>query len=199
MDSEQPLESQATESIHGSIETIMQVLEQLPPSIELGAAQLVQCLLNEKKILCCGLGSNAALSQLFTGNLLNRFHYERPSLPVVNLNAEAAVITAIATDSSFHDIYSHQIRALGQPGDVLLLIANNSANPLLQAIQSAHDREMTVVALNNLESPHISALLQPEDTELTVPSSNRARTAEAHLLIIHCLCELIDQQLFGGF
>ena len=199
MESEYRSDEQASELIHGNIEVTMQVLEALPAAINDCAAQIVQSLLNDKKVVCCGSGQSAALSQIFSANLLNRFQYERPSLPAVNISADATTLTAITSDSSFQDVFANQIRALGQPGDSLLLITCGSSNALLQAIQSAHDREMTVIAINSQDSQDISALLLPEDLELRVPSSNRARIAEAQLLIINCICELVDQQLFGGY
>lgn len=199
MDSDYSADNPTTELIHGSIETVMQVLEQLPPSIEVAADIITQCLLSENKVLCCGTGQSAALTQLFASNLLNRFQYERPSLPAINLSADATTLTAIAGDNTFQDVFANQIRALGQPGDVLLLVSHSNSNSLLQAIQSAHDREMIVIALVSQSDQDVSALMLPEDLELRAPSDNRARVAEAQLLLINCICELIDQQLFGGF
>lgn len=199
MDSEYSSENVTTELIHGSIETVMQVLEMLPSDIEAAADTISQCLLNENKVLCCGTGQSAALSQLFASNLLNRFQYERPSLPAINLSADATTLTAIAGDNAFQDVFASQIRALGQPGDVLLLISHNNSNSLLQAIQSAHDREMTVIALISQSDQDVTALMLPDDLELRAPTDNRPRVAEAHLLISNCICALIDQHLFGGF
>lgn len=199
MDSEYGPDQQVSEVIHANIETTMQVLEQLPAAIAECSDRIVQCLLEDKKVLCCGFGAAAALAQMFSANLLNRFQYERPGLPAVNLSADAATLTAIARDNSFQDVFAHQIRSLGQPGDLLLLITDSSSNATLQAIQAAHDREMSVIALTSRDSEDISALLSVEDFELRAPSDNRARIAEAHLLIINCLCELVDQHLFGGY
>ena len=113
--------------------------------------------------------------------------------------ATVEIITAIANDYSYNEVFSKQIRALGQPGDVLLAISTsgNSAN-VIQAIQAAHDREMTVVALTGRDGGNMVSLLLPEDVEIRVPSRVTARIQEVHLLSIHCLCDLIDRQLFGS-
>lgn len=180
-----------------SIETKQQALEVLPPYIEQASLVMVNALLNEGKILSCGNGGSAGDAQHFSSELLNRFERERPSLPAVALTTDSSTITSIANDYSYNEVFSKQIRALGQPGDVLLAISTsgNSAN-VIQAIQAAHDREMLVVALTG--GGGMASLLLPEDVEIRVPSKITARIQEVHLLAIHCLCDLIDRQLFGS-
>ena len=181
-----------------SIETKQQALEVLPPYIEQASLVMVNALLNEGKILSCGNGGSAGDAQHFSSELLNRFERERPSLPAVALTTDSSTITSIANDYSYNEV-SKQIRALGQPGDVLLAISTsgNSAN-VIQAIQAAHDREMLVVALTGRDGGGMASLLLPEDVEIRVPSKITARIQEVHLLAIHCLCDLIDRQLFGS-
>jgi D-sedoheptulose 7-phosphate isomerase len=176
-----------------SIETKQQALEVLAPFIEQGSLAMVQALLT------CGNGGSAGDAQHFSSELLNRFERERPSLPAIALTTDSSTITSIANDYSYNEIFSKQIRALGQPGDVLLAISTsgNSAN-VIQAIQAAHDREMTVVALTGRDGGGMASLLLPEDVEIRVPSKVTARIQEVHLLVIHCLCDLIDRQLFGS-
>ncbi|MDP3976640.1 MAG: phosphoheptose isomerase [Pseudomonas sp.] len=182
-----------------SIETKQQALEVLVPFIEQGSLAMAQALLSEGKILTCGNGGSAGDAQHFSSELLNRFERERPSLPAIALTTDSSTITSIANDYSYNEIFSKQIRALGQPGDVLLAISTsgNSAN-VIQAIQAAHDREMTVVALTGRDGGGMASLLLPEDVEIRVPSKVTARIQEVHLLVIHCLCDLIDCQLFGS-
>jgi D-sedoheptulose 7-phosphate isomerase len=145
-----------------------------------------------------GHGS-AGDAQHFSSELLNRFERERPSLPAIALTTDSSTLTSIANDYSYNEVFSKQIRALGQPGDVLLAISTsgNSAN-VIQAIQAAHDREMIVVALTGRDGGGMASLLLPEDVEIRVPSTVTARIQEVHLLAIHCLCDLIDSQLFGS-
>jgi len=176
-----------------------QTLQTLAPLIAHGSELLVQCLLSEHKILCCGEASNAALAQIFTSHLLNRFDYERPGLPAISLACDATTLTALCSDNSFNEVFSKQIRALGQSGDILLVLSHGgSLATTIQAIQAAHDREMIVVSISDSDSQDISSLMLPEDIEFIIPGNDRPRVTETQLLIIHCLCALIDRQLFGS-
>jgi D-sedoheptulose 7-phosphate isomerase len=159
---------------------------------------LLQCLVSEHKILCIGNGGSSALAQHFASLLLNRFRHERPGLPALVLN-DAATLSGIGEDVGFTEIYSRQIRALGQPGDILLVISTHGrANALVQAIQAAHDRDMVVVALSGHDGGNMTALLLPNEIEICIPGSDDALIHGAHLLVLHCLCDLIEYQLFGG-
>lgn len=182
-----------------SIETKQQALAVLPPAIENASLLMVSSLLNEGKILACGNGGSAGDAQHFSSEMLNRFERERPSLPAIALTTDSSTITSIANDYSYEEIFSKQIRALGQAGDVLLAISTsgNSAN-VVQAIHAAHDRNMQVVALTGRDGGQIAPLLLPDDIEIRVPSNVTARVQEVHLLAIHCICDLIDHQLFGS-
>jgi D-sedoheptulose 7-phosphate isomerase len=182
-----------------SIETKTRAMDVLGPSIEQASQLMVNSLLSEGKLLSCGNGGSAGDAQHFSSELLNRFERERPSLPAIALTTDSSTITSIANDYSYDEVFSKQIRALGQPGDVLLAISTsgNSGN-VLQAIQAAHDRDMLVVALTGRDGGAMASLLLPEDVEIRVPARSTARIQEVHLLAIHCLCDLIDRQLFGS-
>ncbi|GAB1258300.1 SIS domain-containing protein [Aurantivibrio plasticivorans] len=184
--------------IHQSIESKMQAGELLTPFIVDASELLVSALLNERKILVAGNGNCAALGDIFVGNLLNRFQHERPALPAINLMGDSAVVSAIASDSSYNDVFAKQVRAIGQPGDVLLLVSNNgNASNLIQAVAAAHDREMAVIALTAEEGGDIATLLDVNDIELRAPAEAIFQILEIHLLCLLCLCDLIDYQLFG--
>lgn len=184
---------------HESIEAKMQSGENLAPLIANASQVIVNALLNEQKILTCGNGIAAAQAQIFTACLINRFEHERPSLPAFSLGTDMTTQTAIAKDYSYNDIYAKQIRALGQPGDVLLLLTTNgNCSNLLQAISAAHDKEMRVIALTGRDGGDTAALLDAEDIELRVPLIAQHRIHEVHLLTLFCLCDLIDHQLFGS-
>jgi len=182
-----------------SIETKTRAMDVLGPSIEQASQLMVNALLSERKILSCGNGGSAGDAQHFSSELLNRFERERPSLPAIALTTDSSTITSIANDYSYDEVFSKQIRALGQSGDVLLAISTsgNSGN-VLQAIQAAHDRDMRVVALTGRDGGSMTPLLLPDDVEIRVPARSTARIQEVHLLAIHCLCDLIDRQLFGS-
>jgi len=181
-----------------SVETKMQSVEIIAPMIAAAAEHLTSCLLNEGKILICGNGGSAADAQHFASELLNRFEMERPGLPAITLTTDASTITSIANDYRFEDIYAKQIRALGQKGDTLILISTSgrSAN-IVAAAQAAHDRGMTVVALSGRDGGEMANTLQEQDIEIRVPAHSTARIQEVHIVIIHCLCDLIDHQLLG--
>ncbi len=153
---------------------------------------------NNVLLVSCGNGGSAGDAQHFSSEMLNRFERERPSLPALALTTDSSTITSIANDYSYNEVFSKQIRALGNPGDVLLAISTsgNSAN-VVQAIKAAHEREMTVVALSGKDGGDMTALLTDKDVEIRVPAFVTARIQEVHLLVIHCLCDFIDCALFG--
>ena len=181
-----------------SLELKMRSVEVLPEQIAKAARSMAGCLISEHKILCCGNGGSACDAQHFSGELLNRLEQERPSLPAIALNTEMAAITAIANDYTFDSVFAKQVQALGQPRDVLLVIttSGNSAN-ILRAVEVAHEQQMPVIALNGKDGGKLASLLNENDVEIRVPSNRTIRIQEVHGLVIHCLCDLIDQQLFG--
>lgn len=182
-----------------SIETKVQAAELLPNAIVEAGQRMVESLLNGGKILTCGNGGSAGDAQHFSSELLNRFERERPALPAIALTTDSSTITSIANDYNYNEVFAKQIRALGNPGDVLMAISTsgNSGN-VVQAIQAAHDRDMIVVALTGNEGGKMAQLYSGHDVELRVPSTSTARIQEVHLVIIHALCDHIDNQLFGG-
>ncbi|OGI50163.1 MAG: phosphoheptose isomerase [Candidatus Muproteobacteria bacterium RIFCSPHIGHO2_01_60_12] len=181
-----------------SILTTRNCMEDLAPIIAQAAAHMIQALLTDRKILVCGNGGSAAEAQHFSAELLNRFERERPGLPAIALTTDTSTITAIGNDYHFDDIFSKQLRALGQSGDVLLGIttSGNSRN-VIRAIEAAHERGIVCVALNGREGGEITGLLTGQDVNICVPGSSTARIQEVHGIVIHCLCDLIDYQLLG--
>jgi D-sedoheptulose 7-phosphate isomerase len=173
-------------------------MEQLTPVIAAAAELIARQLLAGNKVLSCGNGGSAGDAQHFSSEMLNRFERERPGLPAVALSTDTSTLTSIANDYHYNEIFSKQVRALGQEGDILLAISTsgNSAN-VVQAMEAAHDRSMQVIALTGKEGGTMAMKLGDGDIELRVPSESTARIQEVHLLIIHCLCDLIDLQLFG--
>jgi D-sedoheptulose 7-phosphate isomerase len=159
---------------------------------------LFGALANGSRILTCGNGGSAANAQWLVTMLVGRFERERPGLPAISLDANPLTITAIGNGSAFEEIYAKQVRALGQAGDVLVVISTsgNSVN-LLAAIQEAHAREMFVIALTGAGGGVISEVLSDTDIHICVPSERAARIQEVHLLTIHCLCDGIDAMLLG--
>ncbi len=158
-----------------------------------------QSLLADGKILSCGNGGSAGDSQHFSSELLNRFEMERPGLPAMALTTDSSTLTSIANDYAYEDIFAKQVRALGRPNDVLLAISTsgNSEN-VCRAIDAAHERGMNVVALSGRDGGRMAPMLGDKDVEIRVPAERTARIQEVHLLVIHCLCDLIDTTLLGN-
>ncbi|OYV21781.1 MAG: DnaA initiator-associating protein DiaA [Methylococcaceae bacterium NSP1-1] len=181
-----------------SIQTQQDAMTYLCELIEYASQRMVAALLNDKKILTCGNGRSATSTQLLSSAMLSQFERDRPSLPVIALTTDTAAITAIANSYHFDDVFAKQLRALGQSGDILVVYTddNNSAN-IAKAITTAHDKDISVIALTGNNGGMIAQLLYETDIEIRVPSNSNARIQEIHILITHCLCDLIDHQLFG--
>lgn len=181
-----------------SIETKQAALPVLEEPLGLAAELMTEALLSGRKILSCGNGGSAADAQHFSSELLNRFERERPGLPAIALTTDSSTLTSIANDYAYEQIFSKQVKALGQAGDILLAISTSGRSPnVLAAISAAHDREMLVVALTGKDGGPMAGLLAGRDVELRVPSDSTARIQEVHLLLLHCLCDLIDRRLLG--
>ncbi len=185
------------ENFHQSIELKKNALAVLSQPILAASEILVQCVKNGHKVLSCGNGGSACDSQHFTTELVNRFMIERDSLPAISLTADMAVLTAIANDYTYQEVFAKQVKALGKEGDVLLAISTSGKSQnIIRAIQEAHTREMRIIALTGNDGDMMAKLLRETDIEIRVPSNITPRIQEAHILIIHCLCDLIDKQLF---
>lgn len=181
-----------------SINTLTLSSETLAETIQNAAEVMVQCLLNNRKILVCGNGGSAAQAQHFSSEMLNRFEKERPSLPAITLTTDSSTLTSIANDYDYSEIFAKQIRGLGQEGDILLAISTSGNSPnIIRAIQVAQFKDMSVISLSGKDGGEVASILTPSDIEIRIPAQSTARIQESHLLIVHCLCDLIDTQLFG--
>lgn len=150
------------------------------------------------KVLACGNGGSAADAQHFAAEFIGRYERERPELAAIALTTDSSILTAIANDYDFNVIFSKQVRGLGSAGDVLLAISTsgNSAN-VLAAIEAAHERDMTVVALTGRSGGKMAQALRETDVHICVPHDRTARIQEVHLLVLHCICDGVDTQLLG--
>lgn len=195
MDPLQRIKDNFSESIQLKIDTC----DQVAPSIVKASEMITSCLLQENKILTCGNGGSAADAQRFTSGMLNRFDMERPGLPAISLVSDSATLTSIADDYQYADIFSKQIRALGHPGDILLVISTSGdSHNIIHAIDAAHDREMSVIAITGREGGQSADLLEEKDIEIRVSNWSTARIQEIHIMIINSICDLVDQYLLGS-
>ncbi len=182
-----------------SIATKQEAAGLLAPAIARAAETLADALLQGHKILACGNGGSAADAQHFSSEMLNRFEMERPGLPALALTTDSSTLTSIANDYRFEEVFAKQVQALGQPGDVLLAISTSGNSPnVLRAVEAAHDRDLRVLALSGRDGGELARRVREQDIEIRVPAQSTARIQEVHILVIHCLCDLVDYQLLGG-
>jgi D-sedoheptulose 7-phosphate isomerase len=181
-----------------SAQTKLAAVEALAQPIVRATELMVAALLANGKILACGNGGSAADSQHFAAELLNRFERERPGLAALALTTDTSTLTSIANDYDYNQVFSKQVLALGQPGDVLLAISTSGNSPnVVAAVRAAHERDMKVVALTGRGGGEIGKRLAPADVHVCVPHTVTARIQEVHLLTLHCLCDGIDCLLLG--
>ncbi len=186
------------ESFEESIAVKRQTLDAAAPAIARGAGLILDCLLGGHKVLACGNGGSAADAQHFASEMINRFELERPGLPAVALTTDASTLTSVANDEDFAEVFARQIQALGQPDDILLAITTSGhSRNLLRAVQAAHERGMGVLALSGRDGGGLATLLEERDVEIRVAGTSTARIQETHILLLHCLCDLVDRRLLG--
>ena len=181
-----------------SAEVKRQAMETLDRPIATAIKIMVDALMNSGKILACGNGGSAGDCQHFAAELVGRFERERPGLAAIALTTDSSILTAVANDYDYSQVFDKQVRALGLRGDVLLAISTSgNSDNVATAIVAAHERDMRVVALTGRDGGRIAKLLNDGDIEIRVPSERTARIQEVHLLTIHCLCDGIDCTLLG--
>ena len=183
-----------------AVETVTMSVDNLADGIGRGSQLLVEALLADRKVISCGNGVDAALAQLLTCNLLDRFEVDRPALPALTLGTDNTALTAIARSGGLDDIYARQLQALGQAGDVLLLINTSASDEnLLRVAQVARERNIGVVALSHTDDEAVRSALGPGDVLIQAEASRQARLVELYTMVIHSLCSLIDHSLFGSY
>ena len=192
------LEQRIEQQFIDSADLKYQSAQALSKPIAAAVGALLMCVTGGGKVMACGNGGSAADAQHFAAEFVGRFERERPELGAIALSTDSSILTAIANDYHFDQIFSKQVRALGQSGDVLLAISTsgNSRN-VLAAIEAAHERDLIVVALTGKGGGKIAQVLRETDVHVCVPHERTARIQEVHLLVLHCLCDGVDSQLLG--
>ena len=172
--------------------------EPLAEPVARAGALLAEALRSGGKALSCGNGGSAADAQHFAAELVNRFEMERPPLAAVALSTDTSTLTSIANDYAYEQVFAKQVRAIGRRGDVLLAISTSGNSPnVVEAVKAAHELGVRVIALTGNGGGKMAALVTADDVHVCVPHKKTARIQEVHLLVLHCLCDGVDFQLFG--
>jgi D-sedoheptulose 7-phosphate isomerase len=175
-----------------------QCAQSLAPRVEMAVMAVMACVTGGGKVLTCGGGAGAALAQSFASAFLSRFERERPELAAMALSADATLLSSIAADIDVQSVVARPVRALGVPGDVLLIVARTGQEPhLIEAVKAAHSRDMTVVALTDAHGGGLKQALSDTDVHIAVPHESPARVHEVQQLVLHCVCDGVDAQLLG--
>ena len=192
------MDSRVQQLFSASIEASIAAADALPDMITAAGTRLADSLLNNGKLFVCGNGGSSANALHFSTALLNHFEVERPPLPVIVLGTDMAITTSLLQDGHAEHVFSRPLQALGDAGDVLLLLStSNQTMNLVHAVDAAHERGMDVILLGAPERGVLGNHLGPNDMEIAVPADSPARIREIHLFVLHCFCDLIDQALFG--
>ena len=192
------LEQRIQQQFFDSADLKYQAAETLTRPIAAAVQAVMGCITAGGKVLACGNGGSASDAQHFAAEFIGRFERERPGLAAIALTTDSSILTAVGNDYDFSQVFAKQVQALGSPGDVLLAISTsgNSAN-VLAAVEAAHAKEMTVIALTGRGGGKMNAQLTDTDVHICVPHERTARIQEVHILAIHCLCDAVDLQLLG--
>lgn len=194
MDLLQRVDRHFAASLEAKQRTLQAMGSQIVRAAELMAGQLRR----GNKILVCGNGGSAADAQHFAAELVNRFEIERPGLAAIALTTDSSALTSIANDYAFEQVFARQVRALGRSGDVLLAISTSGNSPnVATAVAAARELGLSIVALTGRDGGRMAEKLAAEDIEIRAVAMATARIQEVHILVIHCLCDLVDELLFG--
>ncbi len=190
--------SRINQHFQESAQTKLDAMEIMAEPIAQAIEAMVACLLNNGKILACGNGGSAADAQHLAAELVGRFEVERHELAAIALTTDTSILTAIANDYGYKVVFAKQVRALGQPGDILVAISTSGNSPsVVEAVNAAHENDLRIIALTGRGGGTIGEILRADDVHISVPATRTARIQETHLLTIHCLCDGIDCLLMG--
>lgn len=184
--------------LYDAIDEAASNLDKFSHILDKACELITEALLSDKKLMICGNGYSAPLASLLTTCLMHQQEFERPSLPAVNLSIDSTTISAIAKDGNYHEVYSKQIRAVGNSGDILIALSiDGNCSNIVQAIQMAHEKDIPVVTIIGFDDGKISSMKEGRDVEIKLHSKSVARAMESQLLAVNALCYQIENQLFG--
>ena len=193
-----PLQDRILGHFQASAQATLDAAGPLAPLIDEGSELILNCLTQGGKILACGNGASAASAQIFAALMVNRLEHERPGLAAIALAADTSILTSIADDHGYDQVFARQIKALGLPGDVLLVLTGGGNLPcMLAAVDAAHARGMSVIAMTGRDGGAVAEQMREADVLICVPAETDARILQIHLLSLHCLCDAVDSILLG--
>jgi D-sedoheptulose 7-phosphate isomerase len=192
------LEQRIQQQFFDSADLKYQSAEALTRPIADAVNAVVGCITAGRKVLACGNGGSASDAQHFAAEFIGRFERERPGLAAIALTTDTSILTAIANDYDFTQVFARQVQALGAPGDVLIALSTSGNSPnVLAAVDAARARDMTVIAMTGRGGGKLREKLLETDVHICVPHERTARIQEVHILALHCLCDAVDLQLLG--
>ena len=199
------LEQRIQQHFIDSADLKYQAAQVLSHPIASAVQAILACVTSGGKVLVCGNGPSAAAAQQFAAFCVAGFERERPELAALALAADSTLLTAgtagmggTGATQDVTQLFSRQVRALGQAGDVLLILSvSGSDTNQLAAAEAAHERDMTVLVLTGRTGGKIATLLRETDVSINVPHDRPARVREVHALVLHCLSDGVDAQLLG--
>ncbi len=187
--------SKIMQHFEGHIRVMEQVSRDMPPVIERGVALIVDALKAGHKILVMGNGGSAADSQHLAAEFVGRFLLERQALPAIALTTDTSILTAVGNDYGYEDIFKRQIEALAVEGDIVIGISTSgNSNNIFHALTTANEKGCKTIGLLGRDGGSIAGIV---DLDLTVPAEHTPHIQEAHIAIIHLLCDLVEQRLFA--
>ncbi len=191
--------SPITDYLCNAVDSAANNIERMSHSLERASELVIASLLNDKKLIVCGNGYSAPIASVLTTSLMHQQDFERPSLPAINISIDSTTISAIAKDGNYHNVYAKQIRAIGQEGDTLIALSiDGNCSNIVQAIQTAHEKNIQIISLCGFTQGKMSAVIQPQDVEVLLEASSVSRAMEAQLFAANALCHQIECRLFGA-
>ncbi len=183
----------------GHVDTVYRSLDALHGQIAAATWSIRDALLGGGRLLVGGSGSGCALSQLFCASLLARLSMERPPLPVVPIGNDPVTLGAMADGYGYHEALARHIQAVAAPGDTVLLVTGAAGGGLAHAIRAAHAREARIILLGGGAGYDSMSLPGEDDIDIRIPSEEPPRISECQLLVLNCLVELVEREIFGSY
>ncbi|URI10116.1 SIS domain-containing protein [Aquincola tertiaricarbonis] len=192
------LEQRIQQQFFESADLQVQAADTLARPLADAVHAVLGCITAGGKLMVCGSGGSTADAQHLAAQFVGRFERERPGLAALALGTDSVLSQSLARESGINDVLAKQVQALGLPGDVLLVLAPaGDDEAVIAAVQSAHGKDMTVIAFTGRQAPGLAAELMETDVQVAVPHDRAARIREIHVLALHCLCDAVDVQLMG--